>query len=193
MNINISGRNLDLTDGLHHYIHHKIEKLENVLDNLSDCKVTLSIQKKHSHIAEISLFVNKEYVKGISDSKDMYISIDQAVEKVFHHLQKIRDKIKHHRKLPLKHEMKILTEQETVSDESFIEEFIETSQTVPVKEYLIRSMTLEEALMQYKNLKAGSNEEDFLIFRQIDTKKISLLKKNTSNEIELIEAVDENI
>jgi putative sigma-54 modulation protein len=111
MNINIVGRHLNLTEGLKKYIEDKVSKLEAIIQPIHDIQVIISVQKKYIHEAEIVLKTEKERVVGDATSEDMYISIDLAVEKVSHHLQRMRDKLKDHKKISLKKQSLLIQEE----------------------------------------------------------------------------------
>ena len=96
MSVEIVCHHLDLTEAIKVYIEDKVKKLEKIISPLPNVVFNLSLQSKHSHVAEISLTVNREFVKSIAESEDMYLSIDQAIEKGSRQLQKIREKMKEH-------------------------------------------------------------------------------------------------
>lgn len=178
MNISIVGRHLDLTDGIKDHIYEKVQKLEKIINPIPEIHVTLSVQKKYIHVAEIALTVKKESVKGLAESEDMYISIDKAVDKVAHHLQKVRDKSKSHKATSLKEEIMILKEESERDAEDLIDKIV-------FQEIEVKSMDVQEAVMQYVAL-----EQEFLLFERVDTKKINLLRKNSHGEFEVIEPVN---
>jgi putative sigma-54 modulation protein len=92
MQINISGHHVEVTDALKSYVNSKMEKLERHSDQLSNIKVTLSVEKlrqkaeAHSHVAGADISAQAE-------KPDMYASIDALIDKLDRQLLKHKEKL----------------------------------------------------------------------------------------------------
>ncbi|MEC8957933.1 MAG: ribosome-associated translation inhibitor RaiA [Nitrospinota bacterium] len=93
MKLNVTGRKIEVTDGIRDHLKDKINKTIIILDKTADIHITLSVEK-HRHLAEIILKTKGMTLHSHEETKDMYISIDKALEKMENQLRKHRDKAK---------------------------------------------------------------------------------------------------
>lgn len=87
MQVKIQGRQIELTDALKEHVNKKLEKLKKYTDNIISASVVLAVQK-YRHSAEISVHVNDQVMIGKSETDDLYVSVDQCVEKLETQLKK---------------------------------------------------------------------------------------------------------
>ena len=71
----ISGKNIDVTEGLKEAIYEKIGKLERYFTPETEVHVTLSVEKERQKI-EITIPMKGNIVRAEQVSNDMYVSID---------------------------------------------------------------------------------------------------------------------
>ena len=81
MNFIISGKNIDVTDGLKKAIQEKLGKLERYFTPETEIIVTLSVEKERQKI-EVTIPVKGSIIRSEQVRNDMYVSID-LVEEVF--------------------------------------------------------------------------------------------------------------
>ena len=75
MNLVISGKNLDITEGLRSAVEEKIGKLERYFTDSTEVHVTLSTEKNRQKI-EITIPMKGSIIRAEEVSSDMYVSID---------------------------------------------------------------------------------------------------------------------
>ena len=75
MRITITGRNIDITDGLRSAVEDKLSKLEKYFTPDTDVFVTLSVEKERQKI-EVTIPVKGNIIRSEQVSNDMYVSID---------------------------------------------------------------------------------------------------------------------
>ena len=92
MRITISGRNIELTDGLKAAVEDKIGKLEKYFTPDTDVFVTLSVEKERQKI-EVTIPVPGHIIRSEQVSNDMYVSIDLVEEIIERQLKKYKNKI----------------------------------------------------------------------------------------------------
>ena len=92
MNITISGKNIEITEGLKHAINEKLGKLERYFTPDTDVSVTLSVEKERQKI-EVTIPVKGSIIRSEQVSNDMYISIDLVEEVIERQLRKYKNKI----------------------------------------------------------------------------------------------------
>lgn len=81
MQLDVSGKNIEITDAIRAYVADKVERLERHLDDARDAHVVLAVEK-HRHFAEINLNVNGATLHADAEDKDMYAAIDAMADKI---------------------------------------------------------------------------------------------------------------
>ena len=81
--VNISGKNLEITQALRGYVEKKTSKLEKYLNDnrTASAEVMLRIERG-IHIAEVTMNLSGVLLRGEGKTGDMYTSIDAAVERI---------------------------------------------------------------------------------------------------------------
>ncbi|NVK20965.1 MAG: ribosome hibernation promoting factor [Kangiellaceae bacterium] len=95
MQINLTGRHLEVTDPLKTFVHEKFAKLERHFDHINNVYVTLSVEKLRQ-IAEATLHVNGGEIVASSESEDMYAAIDLLIDKLDRQVIKHKEKMIRH-------------------------------------------------------------------------------------------------
>ncbi len=168
----ISGKNIDVTEGLKGAIYEKIGKLEKYFTPETEIHATLSVEKDRQKI-EITIPMKGNIVRAEQVSTDMYASIDLVEEVIERQLRKYKNKIM---------DMK----QSAASfNQSFIEDdFLEDDEIsiTRVKRFAMKPMDAEEACVQMELL--GHN---FYVFRNAETDEVNVVYKRKGNTYGLIE------
>ena len=79
MNLNITGKDFELTDSIKSYITEKVGKLEKYFGSNFDAVATLKIEG-NNQVAEIRVNIASETFKAATASKDLYASVDKDIE-----------------------------------------------------------------------------------------------------------------
>ncbi len=95
MNIQITGRHLDITDAIRTFVEKKFAKLEKHFDHITRLQVILAVEKGE-HKAEASLQVPGSDLFAHSNAPNLYTAIDLLMEKVDRQLVKFKEKLKAH-------------------------------------------------------------------------------------------------
>ena len=97
MNLQISGRHLEVTPAIHDYVTGKIERTIRHFDNVIDVNVTLSVDKLKQK-AEVTVLLSGKDFHLEAIEEDLYAAIDALVDKLDRQLQKHKQKmLDHHR------------------------------------------------------------------------------------------------
>ncbi len=75
MRFTISGKNIDVTEGLKNAVTDKLGKLERYFTPETEIQVTLSVEKERQKI-EVTIPVKGNIIRSEQVSNDMYVSID---------------------------------------------------------------------------------------------------------------------
>ena len=151
MNLVISGKNLDITEGLRSAVEEKIAKLERYFTDSTEVHVTLSTEKNRQKI-EITIPMKGSIIRAEEVSSDMYVSIDLVEEVIERQLRKYKNK------LIDKEQNAAHLNQEFIDEETYEDEEIEIIRS---KKFAMKPMDPEEACVQMELL--GHN---FFVFRK---------------------------
>ena len=88
----ISGKNLEITDGLRSAVTEKLGKLERYFTPDTEVHVTLSVEKERQKI-EVTIPVKGNIIRSEQSSTDMYVSIDLVEEVIERQLRKYKNKL----------------------------------------------------------------------------------------------------
>lgn len=172
MNLVISGKNLDITEGLRSAVEEKIGKLERYFTDSTEVHVTLSTEKNRQKI-EITIPMKGSIIRTEEVSSDMYVSIDLVEEVIERQLRKYKNK------LIDKEQNAVHLNQEFIDEDAYEEEEI---QIIRSKKFAMKPMDPEEACVQMELL--GHN---FFVFRNSETEEVNVVYKRKGNTYGLIE------
>jgi putative sigma-54 modulation protein len=105
MNLNLTGRHVEITPAMHNYVTAKMVKIKRHFDNVIDINVTLSVEKL-SQNAEANVHVRGKNIFVETNSNNMYASIDNLVDKLDRKILKHKEKnAAHHNNSALKNQI----------------------------------------------------------------------------------------
>ena len=168
----ISGKNIDVTEGLKSAIYEKIGKLEKYFTPETELHITLSVEKDRQKI-EVTIPVKGNIIRAEQVSNDMYISIDMVQEIIEKQLRKYKTKLIDQK------QSTINFNQAFIEDDNLEDEKIHIKR---VKKFAMKPMDAEEACVQMELL--GHN---FFVFRDADTDEVNVVYKRKGNTYGLIE------
>ena len=171
MNFIISGKNIDVTDGLKKAVQDKLGKLERYFTPETEIIVTLSVEKERQKI-EVTIPVKGNIIRSEQVSNDMYVSIDLVEEVIERQLRRYKNKLvdKHQEGGNF---------QKTFIEDEYEEEDVKIIRT---KKYDVKPMYPEDACVQMELL--GHN---FYVFVNAETDQVNVVYKRKGNTYGLIE------
>ncbi|MGI5968183.1 MAG: ribosome hibernation-promoting factor, HPF/YfiA family [Lachnospiraceae bacterium] len=168
----ISGKNIDVTDGLRSAVNEKIGKLERYFTDSTEIHVTLSTEKERQKI-EVTIPMKGNIIRAEQESNDMYVSIDLVEEIIERQLRRYKTKL-------------IEKQQTAVSlNKAFIEEENEDDEEIRIirtKRFAVKPMDSEEACVQMELL-----GHSFFVFRNAETDEVNVVYKRKNHTYGLIE------
>ncbi|MBE5963456.1 MAG: ribosome-associated translation inhibitor RaiA [Lachnospiraceae bacterium] len=168
----ITGRNIDITEGLKAAVQDKLGKLEKFFNEDTEVHVTLSVEKERQKI-EVTIPVKGNIIRAEEVSSDMYVSIDLVEEIIERQLKKYKNKI-----VDSKHNAGAFTPEYAEAD---IDDDTEIK-IIRTKKFGIKPMDPEEACIQMELL--GHN---FYVFFNSETDQVNVVYKRKGNTYGLIE------
>lgn len=168
----ISGRNIEITQGLREAVESKIGKLSRYFRPETEVSVTMSVEKGRQKI-EVTIPVKGHLIRAEQDSSDMYVSIDLVEEIIERQIKKYKNKLIDKKQSALSFSDAFLQE------EADIEEPVKIVKT---KKFAMKPMDPEEACVQMELL--GHN---FFMFLNAETDEVNVVYKRKANSYGLIE------
>ena len=167
----ISGKNIDITDGLRSAVTDKLGKLERYFTPDTEVYATLSVEKERQKI-EVTIPVKGNIIRSEQSSTDMYVSIDLVEEVIERQLRKYKNKL-------------IARQQ---GGGNFQKEFMEKDtedqevRIIRTKKFDIKPMYPEDACIQMELL-----GHSFFVFCNAETDQVNVVYKRKGNTYGLIE------
>lgn len=167
----ISGKNIDVTEGLRTAITDKLGKLERYFTPDTEVQVTLSVEKERQKI-EVTIPVKGTVIRSEQVSNDMYVSIDLVEEVIERQLRKYKNKL-------------VQREQ---GGGSFRQEFIEKKaedeevRIIRTKQYDLKPLYPEDACVQMEML-----GHSFYVFVNAETEQVNVVYKRKGGTYGLLE------
>ncbi|MBD3425695.1 MAG: ribosome-associated translation inhibitor RaiA [Candidatus Omnitrophica bacterium] len=97
MEINITGRNIELNSTIKDYVQKKMDKLDQMYGRIYGCEVVLEEEKERKNV-EVILYLKKNKVVAKESSPDIFASIDNASENVKKQLRRLTGKLSSRRR-----------------------------------------------------------------------------------------------
>ena len=172
MRITITGRNIEITDGIREAVEERLAKLDKYFNSDVDVQVTLSVEKDRKKI-EVTIPMKGTIIRSEQVSNDMYVSIDLVEEVIERQLKKYKTKI---------------VDRKQSFGSSFKQEFLEKDfdeeevNIIRTKRFEVKPMYPEDACVQMELL--GHN---FFVFMNAETEEISVVYKRKGGTYGMIE------
>jgi putative sigma-54 modulation protein len=182
LKIEISGRNMDVTDRIHDYVSKKASKLGKFLSNAEEARVDLAYVKSarsaaDRQVAQITVSGKGFILRSEERADDVFAAFDTALDKMQRQME--RYKGKHHRG---RGDGKSAADLTPVPVETGIDED-EAPIIVRRKHFVLTPMDEMEAIEQMQLL----GHEDFFVFYNANTNTINVLYKRRDATYGLIE------
>lgn len=93
MQIQLTGRHVEITDAIRKFIDEKFNKLERHFDHIISAHVIITVEKNR-HLAEATILVSSSEIFAQSASENMYTAIDLLIDKLDRQIIKFKEKLK---------------------------------------------------------------------------------------------------
>ena len=162
MNLNITGKDFELTDSIKSYITEKVGKLEKYFGSDFDAVATLKIEG-NNQVAEIRVNIASETFKAATASKDLYASVDKDIEILEGQIRKSKTK------KDKQNMVKTIRMNNSVNSENAEED----GEIIKTIYYSIKPLTAEDA----KLVLEGDAKNKFLPFINVETNQVNVIYK----------------
>ena len=162
MNLNITGKDFELTDSIKEYINEKVGKLEKYFGSDFDSVATLKIEG-NNQVAEIRVNIAGETFKAATASKDLYASIDKNIEILEGQIRKSKTK----------KDKQNMVETIRMNNQVNSETTYEEGEIIKTIYYSIKPLTPEDAKLVLEE----DAKNKFLPFINVETGKVNVIYK----------------
>ncbi len=174
MNINIFGKNIEVTPGIKSAVESKLSTLEKYLAEDTRVDVTLSVDKNDQKV-EVTIPVRGHIIRAEEVSNDMYATIDLVEETIERQIRKYKNKMVDKKRATADVSIPEFVEFDYDDDE-------EEVKIVRTKRFGVKPMDPEEACIQMDLI--GHN---FFVFLNADTDEVNVVYKRKNGTYGLIE------
>lgn len=174
MKFEYTGRHIEVTPALKNHVEELFGRLDHLFDgDNAKAHVIIEVEKNRNR-SEVVVKWRKEVLTANTTSADMYKSLAQTIDKVEKQALKLKNKItdKHHK-------VKKVSTITPKNDE--VVPMPNSPRIISTKSYAVKPMTADEAV-----LSLNSQENQFLVFRNADDERISVIYKRKDGNYGLI-------
>jgi putative sigma-54 modulation protein len=172
MAITVRGKNLDITPALKDYVEKRVKKVTKYFDKTGDISVILKVEKGR-HQVEVTVPVSGILLRGEESTSDMYVSIDQVMDKIEKQIEKYKTKLE--RKFRNGGFRADVANSVTAPEP-------EISELVRTKRFAVKPMDAEEAILQMNLI-----NHDFFMFLNTETEQVNVVYRRKDGLFGLIE------
>jgi putative sigma-54 modulation protein len=186
LEVEIYGKNMDVTDRLNDYVNKKVSKLDRKLNGIDDARVDLSYVKSarsasDRQVAQITVRGKGFLLRTEERADDIFAALDTAIDKMERQIERYKGKRNRGRGDGRSAAEVIAV---PVAEPEMEGEGEETSPAiVRRKQFQVAPMDEEEAIEQMSLL----GHESFFVFFNVNTNKMSVLYKRRDGTLGLIE------
>jgi ribosome hibernation promoting factor len=177
MNLQVKGRNVEISDQIRQYAEDKLGKLDRLVNDPTRIELELAVEKNPSisdnHVAEATVWTKGPVLRAREASGDMKASIDQLVDKLERQVKRYRDK-----RRPRKHDRP----ESAIPQPAPLELPEEGTAIVKVKQFAVKPMAPDEAVLQLELV-----GHDFFVFRNAESDEVNVVYRRRDGDYGLIE------
>ena len=175
----VKGKNMDVPDAVRLYAERKMRRLERFLDDRTDAIIELSVERHRSaddsRIAEVTLIIDGQALRGRADAVTYEAAIDEVVDKVERRAVDHREKPRVRARGP--EEKEILARiADGTSDKA------RERRVVKTKRFDIEPMFEEDAIAKMETMGHA-----FFIFVNAENERLNVLYRRQDGDYGLIE------
>ena len=169
MQINITGRHLQITDDIRSHIEKRASKIQGIFSSILDLHIVIE-HEKNRYFTEITLAMRLATFHAQSETYDLFISLDTVMDKIEKQIRRHKERVKDWRhRQPQRDAITQLHDEEELPlaevDTDAPLQFVRT----PSK-FASKPMTVEDAAMQLQ-----ISGDLLLLFLNSETNQINLL------------------
>lgn len=175
MKFEYTGRHVDVTPALRQHVEEHFSKLEQIFDDSTASAHIIIEVEKNRHIGEVILHWREHTMTARDTNADMYQALSRAITKIEKQAVKLKKKI-----IDRKQNAQPLST--FAPDNGSVEPAPAAGRIINARRYAVKPMTPEEAV-----IRLGEDATQFILFRDSDTDRLSVLYKRKDGNFGLIQ------
>lgn len=187
MQLDITGRHIEITPALREFAEEKLGKLTRLLEGPLEVHVVLGIEK-HRHMAEVQVKSRTAVFSGTQETGDLYASIGEVADKLERQALKHKEKMRTRKlgKSPRNPDSAAAIEAHAAprpgAGDKAQSEPPTPSRIIRTPRYRLKPLSAEDAVLELE-----STKEDLLVFRDADTDRVNVVYRQKDGNFALVE------
>jgi putative sigma-54 modulation protein len=179
MNVEFTGRSVMVTDDIRQFTEEKLSRLQRHVDKLREVHVILTAEK-HRQTCDIVARGGSLTLSAAEETDDIYTAIAHAVDKLARQARRRKtSRVARRRSRPKGAEAPL---PEVLEPTPAPLEEEGAPRVIPSDRFSLKPMTVEEAALQLQGI-----EDSFLVFRNAESERVSVLYRRPDGNLGLIE------
>ena len=180
MEVLVRGKNIDVDDIMRDYVTKKLSKLDKFFHKLIDATVVFSLVRGRIK-SEVTMTASGIVLRAEGDGPDWRTSFEMVDDKLERQVKRYKEKLA--RRGALKSSEAVTAELGEMLAMQENEDNI-AGKLVRTKEFVLRPMTVEDAILQMELL-----SHTFFVFKDMDKNKVQVLYKRNDGNYGMIDPV----
>ena len=175
MNVDFTGRQMDIGNDLRQYTQGRLRKISRLLGDAYEMHVILTAEK-HRRAAEVTLKFRDHTLVGVEESGDAQISLHGALDKLERQAVRLLERTRTRKRRPKPATTVVLN---VLGPEGIDRE---DRRTIETERIAIKPMTVGEAISALDQSRAGA-----VVFRNPETERVNVIYHRPDGNLGLIE------
>jgi putative sigma-54 modulation protein len=194
MQLQVSGRNLDVTEPIREYAQRKLARIERHLTEDTRVDLELAIERNRSisanQHAELTVWTKGPVLRAHEYAEDMYAAIDLAVDKLDRQVRRYRERRRHWRPHHQVRDVEALLPLSDVDEAASLAEANGAEPELPIptivktKRFNMKPMHPDEAALQLELV-----GHEFYVFLNAETDAVAVIYRRRDGNLGVIEPV----
>lgn len=175
MKFEYTGRHIDVTPALKSHVEQHFDRIKHLFDGKTAKAHVIIEVERGRHRSEIVVKWRNDVMTANAKSPDMYQSLSQTIDKIEKQALKLKNKV-----IDKSHKAKKTSEVAPKVDD--VKPTPTGPRIIAARRYAVKPLTEEEAVMQLVE-----EENQFLVFRNADNERVSVIYKRKDGNYGLIQ------
>lgn len=185
MNLNVHGRNIEVTDWIKEYVEKKVSRLEKFLPQAREAKAELVYSETRAasdrYTAQLTVWANGQILRAEESTGDIFASIDAIADKMYRQIERYKGRRFKNKRRHAAAQAAAIDLSATILPEE-AEVAAEENLIVRTKQFTAQPMSADEAIEQMELL-----GHDFFIFYNVDTNGLNVVYSRRDGQYGLLQ------
>jgi putative sigma-54 modulation protein len=189
MNLDVHGRNIEVTDWIREYVEKKFTRLERFLPQAREARADLVYSETRAaadrYTAQLTIWANGQILRAEESTGDIFASVDAIMDKMYRQIERYkgrRSKNMRRSAAASLAEAEFAAALRAAEEEEVADEAMEYGQIVRTKRFAAQPMDAEEAIEQMELL-----GHDFFVFYNVDEAGMNVVYKRHDGNYGLLQ------